>query len=193
MREKIYILVLLFVSTSYLFSQTDTSVVEVSPPKKKADSVKYDFYYNDYLRSIEVKKTNTSIIDTSELISILSVRAVIGMFLGGGSVVWNLPVNGKLNVSSYLFFTNEEVTILGLGLGVPIKTKTNNFIVQLNLRPSIIIGNNRGANPFWLDLETDFIYKFISISPGILVGAEGIEKIMLSFGINYKFKGTYRS
>ena len=191
--KKIYVLVLMFISTGYLFSQTDTSVVELSQKKEKTDSVKYDFYYNDYLRSIVMKKTNTSIVDTSELISILSVRAVIGIFLGGGSVVWDLPVNDKLNVSSYLFFNTEGVPILGLGLGVPIKTQTNNFIVNLNLRPSILVGNNRGDNSFFLNIETDFIYKSISISPGFFVVTKGVAEIMLSFGYNYKFKGTYRN
>ena len=186
MRKKNYILVLLFIFTGYLFSQTDTSVVEVSQKKEKADFVKYDFY-NDYLPSI---KTDTSIIGTSELISILSVRAVIGIFVVAGSVVWDLPVNDKLNVSSYLFVTTKGVPVLGLGLGLTSKT-TNNFILKLNLRPSI--GFDRGSY-FGLNLGTDFIYKSLSISPDIIwFGSNGGAIIMLSFGYNYKFKGTYRN
>jgi hypothetical protein len=197
MRKKIYILVLLFISTGYLFSQTDTSVVEVNPKKEKADFVKYDFY-NDYLPSI---KTDTSIIGTSEFIPetgemgvMFSARVGIGTFLVGGSVTVDFPVIDtiiyKLNISSNLHVDISGGTILGLGLGyVPIKTKTNNFILKLNLRPCIAMAKGNGG--FFLNIGTDFIYKSISISPDIFIvgtgGSRGFPLIMLSFGINHKY------
>ena len=187
MRKKIYILVILFISTGYLFSQTDTSVVKINQKKEKADFVKYDFY-NDYLPSI---KTDTSeFTPETEKIGILSVRAGIGIFLLGGSVALDLPVQDKLNISSYFYVDKDEGTIFGLGLGyVPIKT--NNFILKFNMRPSIA---PKGSG-FGLNIGTDFIYKSISISPDIFVidDANIVPLIMLSFGYNYKFKGTYRN
>jgi hypothetical protein len=201
MRKKIIFWFYCLFLSSYLFSQTDTSVVEVNQKKEKADFVKYDFY-NDY--SPSVKKTNTSIIDTfiidntsaeftpetEKIGGILLARVGIGTLLVGGSVALDIPVIDKLNISSQLYVDISGGTVFGLGLGyVPIKTKTNNFILKLNLRPSIAMAKR--DHGFFLNIGTDFIYKSISISPDIFIvgtgGARGVPLLMLFFGINYKY------
>ena len=160
--KKIFVLVLLFISTSYLFSQPDTSVVEVSPKKEGV---------------------------------MFSARAGIGTLLVGGSVAVDFPVIDtiiyKLNISSQFYVDISGGAVFGLGLGyVPIKTKTNNFILKLNLRPSIV--TSKRDVRYCLNIGTDFIYKSIFISPDIFVLAiDNSNRIgalfMLFFGINHKY------
>ena len=164
MRKKIYVLVLLFISTSYLFSQTDTSEFKVSQEKEKADFVQYDFY-NDYLPSIKTDTFEFTL--KREKLGILLARAGIGLPWIGVSVALDIPVIDKLNISSYLYDMWWDGTMLGLGLGVPIKTETGNFILKLNLRPGSIFHKNVSPS-FLLNIGAEFILiKSISISPDI--------------------------
>jgi hypothetical protein len=163
MKKSYCVLILLFISTGYLFSQsaknemleentitlTNTAVVtevdavvieeSVSEPEEKTDLSNYDFY-NDYLDY--VKQTNST--GDVPLANECKNNAIISCQIGGGifafaySIELDIPINCNDNITSK--YVNGIKGIDGadrfsfLGIGLGQVAKKNKyFIIKLNV------------------------------------------------------------
>jgi hypothetical protein len=124
MTKLYYILVLFFISTGYLFSQTEEYGMIKADTVERADDTSAEFIP-------EIEKTG-----------VISAKAGVGLLFGALSASWDIPIIANQNISVG-FCTGAggdfgggdyNFSIIGLGLGV-VSKKSDNFIFKASTRP----------------------------------------------------------
>ena len=161
MKKFSFILILSFISTCYLFSQSEENEIikvdtVVVKQQEKKDFKQYDFY-NDYLPNLP--KTNKSdnlktnddklpTINDSTKITIISPELGFLLLWLNASVALDIPIDYNFNFVAKCFYFgafdigggSEYWKGVGLGIGVVTK-KTDNVIIKYNICPSLVVSD----------------------------------------------------
>ena len=211
MRKLYYILSLFFISTVYLFSQTEENEIIKIDTVIRVDTVtiikfdtvivieidtiiveepineqegKKEFIKKDFYNDYLSTITDTLKKDRG----IASVRLGIGGLIGF-SLTWDSQIYNWLNYSSAAFLVarfSDTVFAYCFGLGiVPVRTK--NSTLKFDIRPCLLFVKHF---TFGTNLGIDFRYRAISLSLDISLAPDGAKNGgigLLSLGYNFKY------
>jgi len=166
--KRIYFLVLFFISTAYLFPQTEENRLIKTDTIIRVDTViviKVD--------TVVVAKPineHEEKIDDCRKIGIISVKAGSLIFINAGSVTWDVPITCKTTIAAKGFyggggFENGKI-FSGFGLGIGFVSGHGDIITKFNIYPSLgFIHTYKKEKPrFGLNVSGDIIlWKVFSI------------------------------
>jgi hypothetical protein len=198
MRTIHYILVLLFISTTYIFSQSEKNEL------KKVDTV-----IVSRIDTVVITRVDTIIVD--EFISIgdkvvvddckktgmISAKLGVGLFMGATSFSLDIPAGCNktiipkyINAGGGMNDANFKRSFFGLGLGFVTK-RTDNFICKLNMCAGVMSDLDKREIGIGGGVGVDILFKifkpcYFSISPDFNTGRYGsIGVIFLGINIVY--------
>jgi len=184
-----YFLVLFFIFTAYLFSQTEENKLISMDTIIRVDTV--IVIKIDTVVVANLINEHKEEIDDCQKIGIISVKAGSLIFINAGYVTWDVPITCKTTIAAKSFYGGggfEHGKIFsGFGLGIGFVSGPGDIITKFNICPSLgFIHTYKKEKPlFGLNVSGDIIlWKVFSIGLDIIVFNKDTGAILPTIGLN---------